>query len=241
MEGYVKLHRAIIQWEWYKDINTKSLFIHFLLKACFDDCSYRGSKLEKGQVITSIKKLSDETGLTVRQVRTSLNKLQGSGEITVETNNKFTLVTVVKYEDYQIAYEQESEVVTPKRVNLLTKENKPLDVSISDRCKNDQMWLETMCMKYETYPESVKSALKSFDMHLKTIGDTKTSIRDYKSHFVNWLRYNKDELRTRKNLYRWKWKGQAVKTGTYDQMLIDKQNFDSPGFDFTILENKTNN
>ncbi len=29
-DGFIKLHRKIIDWEWYDDINTKTLFIHIL-------------------------------------------------------------------------------------------------------------------------------------------------------------------------------------------------------------------
>lgn len=238
MEGYVKLHRAILHWEWYKDLNTKSLFIHFLLKACFDNCNHKGLSLGKGQVVTSVKKLSEDLGLTVRQIRTSLEKLQRSGEITVQTNNKHTVITVVKYEDYQIAYEVEDIKVTSKVEVFSTKDKKPISIAWSDQCKNDQLWLESICMKYSTYPESVISALKTFDLHLKTIGENKTTLRDYKGHFNNWLRYNMSEIKPRGNDYRWKWKGQPVKTGTYNEMLIDKQNFDSPGFEFTIIEGK---
>lgn len=239
----MKLHRAILQWEWYRDQNTKCLFIHILLKACFDKCNHKGIDLSRGQVVSSLSKLSEETALSLRQVRTSLEKLQKSGEIKIDTNNKHTLITISKYEDYQLSDDQ---VDTIKRSNIGTVSEIELNIDRSvslnqtkdwsSVCINDQMWLEVMCMTHNATVESVKSALKTFDMHLKSIGDSKKHIRDYKSHFVNWLRYNKAELKTRGNTYKWKWKGQAVKTGTYNEMIIDKQNFDSPGFDFTILQ-----
>lgn len=245
MEGYVKLHRAILQWEWYKDQNTKCLFIHLLLKACFDECQHKGNILFRGQIVTSLSKLSEQTGLSLRQVRTSLDKLQRSSEITVDTNNKHTLITVCKYEDYQVTEDQIADIPLNNlnhtssidiHIDRATKAKETKDWS--QVCVSDMIWLESVCMMHKATPESVKSALKTFDVHLKTIGDTKTTMRDYKSHFVNWLRYNKSELKTRENLYKWKWKGQAVKTGTYNEMFVDQQNFDSPGFDFTILQGR---
>lgn len=243
MEGYVKLHRAILQWEWYKDQNTKCLFIHLLLKACFDECHHKGSIVGRGQIVTSLSKLSEQTGLSTRQVRTSLDKLQRSSEITIDTNNKHTVITVCKYEDYQLAEDQAFEVPA-NNVNYASAIDLHVDRATSMKdlrdfskiCANDQIWLDSICMMHKATPESVKSALKTFDLHLKTIGDTKSNMRDYKSHFVNWLRYNKSELKIRQHLYKWKWKGQAVKTGTYQEMVVDQQNFDSPGFDFTILQ-----
>ena len=243
MEGYVKLHRAILQWEWYKDQNTKCLFIHLLLKACFDECYHKGELIGRGQIVTSLSKLSEQTGLSTRQVRTSLDKLQRSSEIAVDTNNKYTLITVCKYEDYQVAEDHVVEVPV-NHMNYAGAIDLHIDRAMSLRetkdwssvCSKDEIWLESMCMTHKATAESIKSALKTFDMHLKNIGDVKTNMRDYKSHFTNWLRYNKQELKLRDHSYKWKWKGQAVKTGTYQEMIVDKQNFDSPGFDFTILQ-----
>ena len=29
--GYIKLYRSLLNWEWYDDINTKTVFLHLLL------------------------------------------------------------------------------------------------------------------------------------------------------------------------------------------------------------------
>ena len=228
MEGYVKLHRAILQWEWYRDIKTKTLFIHILLRACFDKCSYKGESITRGQVITSIKKLSEETGLSSREIRTALTKLQKSNEITVEATKQYSLITVVKYEDYQI-----KEPVKDNRVVLAKN-----PVNFYDRLSKDDKWIEIVCMQNLATKASVIKALKDFDLHLISIDDQKNSIRDYKSHFVNWLRYNKDKLQKKEQNYKWKWKGQATKTGTYAEYMTDKSNFDSPGFEFQLITNE---
>lgn len=41
IEGYIKIYRQLLEWEWYDDIPTKVLFIHCLLKANFRDYKYR--------------------------------------------------------------------------------------------------------------------------------------------------------------------------------------------------------
>ncbi len=38
--GYIALHRQMLNWEWYKNTNTKVLFIHLLLKANYKDLSF---------------------------------------------------------------------------------------------------------------------------------------------------------------------------------------------------------
>jgi len=102
MEGWIKIHRKIINWEWYDDINTKVLFLHLLLTANHEDKKWRGQIIKRGQKITSLSHLAKELGLTVKQIRVSLNKLKETNEITNKGTNKFTLITIEKYNDYQI-------------------------------------------------------------------------------------------------------------------------------------------
>ena len=101
MEGWIKLHRKMLEWEWYNDNNTKILFLHLLLTANHKEKKWQGKIIERGQKLTSLQHLAEETHLTLRQVRTSLNKLKSTNEITIKTTNKYTLVTIEKYNNYQ--------------------------------------------------------------------------------------------------------------------------------------------
>lgn len=102
MEGWIKIHRKILNWEWYDDINTKVLFFHLLLTANHQDKKWRGKIILRGQRLTSLQHLADETHLTVKQVRVALDKLKKTNEVTTKGTNKYTLVTIEKYSDYQI-------------------------------------------------------------------------------------------------------------------------------------------
>ena len=75
MKGSIKLHRAIVNWEWYSDPNTMRVFIHCLLKANSIDSEFKGVTIKRGSFITGRTILSKELGLTPQQVRTVLNKL----------------------------------------------------------------------------------------------------------------------------------------------------------------------
>ena len=101
MSGFITLHRKLLDWEWYSDINTKTLFIHCLLKANWEDKNWKGIDVKRGSFITSYDSLSKETKLTVQQIRTSIFKLTKTQEINIQSTNKYTLLTVVKYDDYQ--------------------------------------------------------------------------------------------------------------------------------------------
>lgn len=100
-KGWIKLHRALLDWEWYDDIYTCRLFLHLLLTANHDDRQWRGIAIKKGQKLTSQAKLSEQTGLTRQQVRTSLKRLESTSSITMSTTAQHTVVTVLKWDEYQ--------------------------------------------------------------------------------------------------------------------------------------------
>ena len=119
--SFVKLYRKILGWEWYTDVPTKTLFIHLLIVANRYPARWRGEEIKAGQKITSLANLAEETGLTLKQVRTALKKLEKSGEITSKGANKFTLITIENYALYQGCDEEEGKQRANKRQ---TKGNK---------------------------------------------------------------------------------------------------------------------
>ncbi len=114
-DTYIKLYRKITDWEWYTDVNTCKLFIHILLRASATGRRFRGEEVPIGSFTTSIEILASETGLTTRQVRTALDKLKKTGEITAKTTNKFTQILVIKWGDYQSFVEVNDKQVTNER------------------------------------------------------------------------------------------------------------------------------
>lgn len=99
--GHVILHRKILRWEWYSDINTCRLFIHMLLKSNWREGKFRGTTVPRGSFASSLEKLSEETGLTIRELRTAISHLKMTGELTVTTTNKYSVFTVKNYDLYQ--------------------------------------------------------------------------------------------------------------------------------------------
>jgi hypothetical protein len=101
LNGYIKIHRKMMDWEWYTDPLTARLFFHLILSVRHKDGRRFGVEVKRGQMLTGIYELSEQTGLSVRQTRTRLDRLEQTGEITRKTTNKFSIITVVKYSDYQ--------------------------------------------------------------------------------------------------------------------------------------------
>lgn len=103
MSGWIKVHRQILEWEWYSDNNCFRLFIHLLLKANHKERRFKGIELQIGSIVTSRDLLSKETGLTGQQIRTALNKLISTNEITSISSSQGTIIQVVNYEKYQVS------------------------------------------------------------------------------------------------------------------------------------------
>lgn len=99
--GFIKLHRKMLSWGWYQDTPVKCLFLHLLLTANFTEGNWRGEIIKPGQLVTGIKRLSSQIGLTEQQTRTALKKLQSTNEITIKPTNKYSVITVVNWEKYQ--------------------------------------------------------------------------------------------------------------------------------------------
>ena len=107
--GWIKIHRQITRWEWYDYPPVFCLFIHLLLMANWEKGKWHGMVVDVGQLVTSREKLADATGLSIQQVRTAINKLVSTGEITTKSTNQFTLITICNYDKYQCENEDSNQ------------------------------------------------------------------------------------------------------------------------------------
>lgn len=115
MSGWIKLHRKLLDWEWYDDINTKTLYLHLLLTANHADKRWRGVDVPQGSTITGRKRLAQETGLSEQQVRTCLEKLQSTNEITINSSSLFSLISITNWQEYQDSNQQNNQGATKEQ------------------------------------------------------------------------------------------------------------------------------
>lgn len=127
MNGWIKLHRKMTEWEWYTDTNTKALFLHLLLVANHEDVKYKGIVVKKGEHITGLEKLAKETGLTIRQVRTAINHLKTTHDVTCNVTSKGTVIRIVNWGKYQcldFESDKQNDTQCDKRVTTNNKYKK---------------------------------------------------------------------------------------------------------------------
>ena len=88
-------------WEWYQDSHMLHLFCHLLLRANHAKGKWQGQDVERGQLITGRLRLNQETGISERSIRTCLLRLKDSGEVTIKTTNRYSIITICNYDKYQ--------------------------------------------------------------------------------------------------------------------------------------------
>lgn len=110
--SWIKLFRELINWEWYSDINTTRLFIHLLLTVNFETKKWKGETIHPGEIITSYSNLAQQAHLSVQTVRTCVSKLKSTGELTIKTSNKFTLIKLNNWIKYQSTNTQTNKQLT---------------------------------------------------------------------------------------------------------------------------------
>lgn len=100
--GFIKIHRNIRDWGWYNDANTLAVWIHLLIDANYEEKVWHGETVGIGSLITSTARLSDQTGLSVKQIRTCLERLSDEGKIVTKGASKWTKITICNYESYML-------------------------------------------------------------------------------------------------------------------------------------------
>ncbi len=122
---FIKVYRKLMDWEWYTDVNVTKLFIHCLLRANWKAGVWQGIHYEAGEFITSLPSLSEESGLSVRQIRTALEKLTTTGELSSRTTDNVTgkkltknrIITVNNWDKHQTSDRQNDRQNDKQNVN----------------------------------------------------------------------------------------------------------------------------
>ena len=99
--GWFKMHRKVCKWERWTQPLTAHLFVHLLANANWESKTWRGIELAAGDLIVGREALVTQTGLTASQVRTALEHLKITGEIAIKTTNKFSIISILKWNEYQ--------------------------------------------------------------------------------------------------------------------------------------------
>jgi len=193
--GYIKLYRKMTEWGWYKDANTKAVFLHLLLTANYKETEYMGVTIHPGQTVVGRKALAETLGLSEQKIRTALTRLKSTNEITIKTTNKFSVVTVVNWASYQFDDDESTNKSTSNlTINQPTtnhtirkKEGKNIERGKTPPARAD-------VSKYVKEMGYTMDADKFYDYYEETGWKKKNGqkIRDWKASVRTWERREKE-------------------------------------------------
>lgn len=194
MQGYIKLHRKILDNGVFADAELLKVFVWCILKANTTPNVVYGRKVDVGEFITGRITASEELYLKPSTIYKRLQKLKAQGYIDISSTTKNSLITVVNYKSYQLNEK-------PKKRNLDTVSNKFLiEVSAFKELYSVEM-LEAF-IDYWTEPNKSKTKLryelqKTFDIarRLKTWSKNESKFGTKKNNVMDtWQSVRNDML-----------------------------------------------
>jgi len=208
---WVKLHRNIIDWEWFHDKNALMLLIYLNCRVNIIDKKWQGTTIKRGSIALSWETLSERINLSQKQCRTAMKKLEDSGEVTRIRAAKYQVVTLVKWEKMQHNKEKragkgQSEGMSEGRQRATTKEGEEgkerkndddgvyFDINkLRINYLNDNRTLKAVLengLKGKT-KEDIEDLTVKFNKHLESTSIHSKEKNDYASHFLSWAKKQK--------------------------------------------------
>lgn len=137
MEGYIKLHRKLLDSYQFSNPDYLKIWIWLLLKANYKNSvasikvnsGYADILIERGQLIFGRSTAAKELNLDESKIYRVLQKLKNDNSIDLKSNNKFTIVTICKFDDYNSLENQSEQPVNSQR----TASEQPVNTSKEDK------------------------------------------------------------------------------------------------------------
>lgn len=113
--GWIKDWRKTLDWGWFTDVPTAHFWEYVRLRANRETNEWMGESINEGEFISSVERMSIESGLSPKQIRLAIKKLEKTGEIETVRTNRYTLIRIVKWPEYQGLLDDEGkQTETPK-------------------------------------------------------------------------------------------------------------------------------
>lgn len=112
--NWIKLYRNIRDWQWFQHPSMVHILVHIMIKGA-PEVQSNGKLL--WQLSTSYRVLSSETGISIRTIRTCIEKLKKSGEIGVSffPTHQISIITLCDYDSYKATNTQGNTMLTQRQ------------------------------------------------------------------------------------------------------------------------------
>ena len=181
-KGWVKIHRKLLE----NPISSKpeyfSVWVHLLLMANHKPTSFiwncKKQELKEGQLLTGLKALSRETGVSQGTLYRILKYLEREGQIKMQTTTKYTVITILNWEKYQ-----ENEKQNEMKMKWKCNENEKQNEKQTER-ENVIVSIQNQDMPLENEKQNekqMKNKWKTNEKQMKTYKNIKNDINIYKT------------------------------------------------------------
>lgn len=202
--GWIKISREITEHWIFQDAERLKWWLDLLFMANWDDRKVMHDThlfvLKRGQIIASVAFLCERWKKSNKTVIKYLQMLESEEMIKREVVHRQTpIITICNYELYQdnVQTQVHTQVQTIVQTNKEYKEDnnniynttRTREESFYDELVTDEQYIEQMAMRYHTTTEKVTSYMYEFKQENGLKDARHNSLREYKSHFHDWLRY----------------------------------------------------
>lgn len=160
MEGWVKLYRKLLSSNIFQNEKLLKVWIWCLLKASHKECTQLVGRqtvnLKEGQFVFGRKKASEELKMKESTVRDYMLLLKNLQNIDIKSDNKFSVITVLNWDLYQID-DKKSDSKTDNKSTTNQQQ-----INTNKNIKNDKSIFIYFINKY-------KSNEKNFEKQMKII------------------------------------------------------------------------
>jgi uncharacterized phage protein (TIGR02220 family) len=146
-QGYIKLHRGLLGWEWFDSPKHLIVFMYCLLRANHKDRKWRGTLIKAGSFVTSYESIAKCTNLTLNQVRIALRDLQDTQEITKQSSRKGSIISITNWHKYQVSHTQDTQDRTIKAQSKHSKITSNKNDNNDNNVKEIISFLNSVCSK----------------------------------------------------------------------------------------------
>jgi hypothetical protein len=184
-KGYIKLWRKSIEAGWLTNHKLWVFWSWCLMKASHKELDMvvgcQRVHLMPGEFVFGLKAAAKETCISIQSIRTLLNFLKTSQNITLKSTNKFSIISILNWDTYQ---NEENEINTQINKQLTNNQQTTNNKQECKELKNNIYTSEFLTF-YQNYPKHIgkEPAWKAWKKHngnLPPLADLISKINEFK-------------------------------------------------------------
>lgn len=212
--GFFAVHRQITEWRWWHNNTARGIWLYLLTEANWKDGFLRnGELIPRGSLARSLRKMAEDSGVTVNTLRYWLERFARTGEITKTTTQGYTVINIVNYDKYQSftdGYHTPSD--TPTDTPTDTPSDTPSDTDRTKKQSNKETKKQYLSLRARPEREEVESYIFEKNLSVNAddfllyynengwTGSDGEPLKSWKSALISWNKKEKKKTEQKKGL-----------------------------------------